>query len=260
MPRPARSEWPSYPIRQHIQQSIDAVYATRPHMKAMHFMSADEPEECRLILEQTFAYAFFCMYSELPSYRAWLMKQNLKPQYDYYGNVLKLIGANQPETTWLLKCPHHSVHVEHLLQAFPDARIILTHRNPQDVVASTCSLASTFVSLFEDDNFDSHRMGKRLLSELDAQLRSLLRAREKHPANFYDFRFTEFTQDPLGSIQKMYGHFGLHYDEAVAKTLKHWLDQNPKGKYGQYTYNPEDYGLTPAMIGERFSYYEDYRL
>lgn len=259
MPRPPRDTWASYPAFQQVQQSIDAVFAARPHMKAMHFMSADEPEECRLIMEQTFADASLCTYSQLPGYKQWLQQQDMAPQYAYYTDLLKLIGANEPDKTWLLKCPHHSLQVEHLLRAFPDARIILTHRDPLDIVPSTCSLGAEFVSLFEGENFDIHRHGRKFLADLDEQLQSLLRSRERHPANFYDFRFAEFSGDPMGSVQRMYAHFGLHYDEAVAQSLKGWLDDNPKGKHGHYTYRAEQFGLSADIIRQRFDYYQDYR-
>jgi len=259
IPRPPRQTWRDYPVFREIQASIDALFEARPHMRAMHFMAADEAEECRLLLEPTFANPCLATYSHLESYQSWLNVQDLTTQYTYYRNLLKLVGLHEPDKTWLLKCPHHSPHLDSLFNVFPDARIVLTHRNPLDIIPSTCSLSGAFVSMFEGDNYDPHYWGQRFLGDWDYQLKCLLRARDQRPDQFYDFRFVEFQQDPIGSASRAYDYFGLTLGGATADLLQTWLDANPKGKHGDYSYRAEDFGLTADLINERFSYYDEYR-
>jgi hypothetical protein len=258
IPRPARQTWRDYPVFHEVQGTIDSIFEASPQMRSMHYMAADEAEECRLLLEPTFASPCLATYSHLESYQAWLNGQDLTAQYEYYRDLLKLIGLHEPDKTWLLKCPHHSPHLDSLFKVFPDARIILTHRNPLDIIPSTCSLSGAFVRMFEGNNYDPVYWGKRFLSDWDYQLRCLLKARDERPEQFYDFRFAQFGKDPIGSISQVYDHFGLDLDGDTADSLKDWLDANPKGKHGDYDYNAEDFGLTAGMINERFNYYDEY--
>ena len=51
-------------------------------------------------------------------------------------------SRRQPTERWILKTPNHLWHLEALLAAYPDARIIWTHRDPGPVVTSLASLAN----------------------------------------------------------------------------------------------------------------------
>jgi hypothetical protein len=56
--------------------------------------------------------------------------------------ALQTLQSRQPTERWILKTPNHLWHLEALLAAYPDARIIWTHRDPGPVVTSLASLAN----------------------------------------------------------------------------------------------------------------------
>ena len=67
--------------------------------------------------------------------------------YSYFRRLLQLLlwqrpGAN-PERAqhYLGKTPHHLENLPTLLEVFPDAKVIVTHRDPVKVVPSFCSQA-----------------------------------------------------------------------------------------------------------------------
>ena len=51
-PRPPREEWDAHPDFRASVAEIEAMYAADPSLKAIHFMMADGPEECRHLMAQ----------------------------------------------------------------------------------------------------------------------------------------------------------------------------------------------------------------
>ena len=79
----------------------------------------------------------------VPSYAQWCEDEDPVPAYRHMANLLRLIGWSQQESSlrpWILKTPQHMLDLPALLEVFPDARLIFTHRDPKQFVASACLL------------------------------------------------------------------------------------------------------------------------
>ena len=66
----------------------------------------------------------------------------MAPAYAQHRLALQTLQSRQPTERWILKTPNHLWHLDALLAAYPDARIIWTHRDPGPVVTSLASLAN----------------------------------------------------------------------------------------------------------------------
>ena len=53
-------------------------------------------------------------------------------------------------SAWSLKSPHHALHLDALTATYPDARLILMHRDPLVLATSVCSLITTLTRTFSD--------------------------------------------------------------------------------------------------------------
>ena len=62
---------------------------------------------------------------------------------EYHRRVVKLLQSQRPPHLWLFKAPHHNFHLEAIVAAYPDARFVMTHRDPAKSVPSWASLVST---------------------------------------------------------------------------------------------------------------------
>jgi hypothetical protein len=258
MPRPPISEWKNYSTFQQAQAGLDAFYTAVPELKAMHWMAADEVDECRAVLSHTFANVTLSWPSDLDIYAQWLYQHDMTQDYRYFADVLRVIGANEPQKTWVLKCPSHSISADKLLNVFPDARLIFLHRDPASVVPSISSMVYKLRTMTEGEKTRPERCGEQMLNNLDYAMKRLLAVRDQRPENFMNLRFVDFMADPVGSIKNIYDRFGLEWQEATAESMRGWLRDNPAGKHGSHQYAPEDFGLTREKIHERFDYYHDY--
>ena len=258
MPRPPEARWRDYPAYAQAQAALDGAYAAVPELAVMHFISAADVDECRAVMTQTFASTSLSWPSDLQPYSRWLHAHDMRREYAYYADVLRLIGAHEPHKTWLLKCPHHSICADALLAEFPNARLIFLHRDPASVVPSISSMVYRLRSLTEGEQTRPERCGEQMLDHLEYALQRLRQVRAAHPQNFMDLRFGDFMADPLRAVRSIYARFDLSLSEEAAGRMQRWLADNPQGKHGQHRYTPEDFGLSRERIHERFAGYDDY--
>jgi hypothetical protein len=70
---------------------------------------------------------------------------------------------DQPRA-WMLKCPVHLFYPTEIAHAFPDAKLIWTHRHPVSAVPSMCSLLKSIHQMyFENECRDDHALGRSML-------------------------------------------------------------------------------------------------
>ena len=63
------------------------------------------------------------------AYGDWLLDADMTSAYEYERMALQVLQSSAPGV-WSLKMPSHAVHIDALLKAFPDARIVWAHRDP----------------------------------------------------------------------------------------------------------------------------------
>lgn len=254
-PRPPRASWDRDPEYRACAAWLDALFAAQPGLRAIHEMAADAPDECWRLFHQAFASVTFECNAQVESYtRWWLDGCDMRPAYARHRDHLKLIGGHEPGRRWVLKDPSHLFHLEALLDAFPDACFVWTHRDPVRAIPSVCSLNMAF--RLPVCAPDPERLGRTQLELWGQGLdRTLAMRRRLGPARFLDVTQREIAADPLGVVRRIADRFGFPLsDEALAAMRRH-CEANPRGRHGEHAYRPEDYGLTPAGIRDRFAAY-----
>lgn len=255
-PRPPRQEWESDPGYVACRDGLRAMMEAAPLIGKMHPMAADQGEECRLVMEQGFGHSSFSLVAPIRPYQDWLFQADLEPHYQHFKSVLGLIGSNDRDKTWVLKCPHHAPQVDSLLRAFPDARIVFMHRPVEDVVPSVVRLGESFLGLVEGDGIDMVSRAAMIVENLDLTLRRLLAVRADHPDNFLDLSMESFVGDPLAAIERIYTHFGIAMQEPSRRALGRWVSENHHSGHGIQSDGALPFGLNRGALRKRFNYYQ----
>lgn len=256
-PRPAREQWDKDPRFKEAAQGLGLTYWLDPGLKAIHLLTADGPEECRLLLQHTFRDDSFECNSTLPSYSKWYASCDMRPAYRRHKELLKLIGSPTPQRRWVLKYPAHLRRLRELLDVYPDACIVQTHRDPARVLPSLCSLIAGWRGIYEDA--PDRRAIAAWVVELWARTMedAMAMRRELGEQRFFDVPFGETVEDPASAIGRVYAHFGLAYPEQTADGLRQWHRSHPQHRHGEHRYSAADFGLEAGAIRERFSAYID---
>src|SRR5438552_331297 len=141
-PRPARQTWADNPVFQYIQAGCERHHVEHPEFMGVHYMAADQVEECWQLLRQSMRSVSYECLAHLPGYSAWLAGQDWTGAYRRHRRNLQLIGLPDRDRRWVLKNPSHLFALDALLRVYPDALVIQTHRDPRTAIASVCSLAA----------------------------------------------------------------------------------------------------------------------
>jgi hypothetical protein len=238
--------------------AIEAYYEqsreTNPEFTKMHFASADTPEECVLLHAFTLNGVHHGTEVMLEPYASWYRDQDLGEMYSYYKILLQMLDWQRPGERWLLKAPAHMWAIDKLIDTFPDVSVVWSHRNPLACTASICSMTH----LLMEDQVDMPKevLGPIVMDFYATSLERGLAVRDQSdPARFIDVNHDDFVGDSLGTVGRIYEHFGLPIGDDAAASLKAHIETNPKGRHGKHEYNLDDWGLTADDVAKRFEPY-----
>jgi len=242
------------PRRAAVDAWIERGREKNPEFAAIHFTSADNPEECVLLQANTLHGVHLGIEVMLEPYASWYRDQDLGPMYAEYADMLRLLDWQRPGVRWLLKAPAHMWAIDHLIETLPDVSIIWSHRDPRACVASICSMTRSLMSSHMKP--DPALLGPVVMDFYATSLERGLAARDRaNAARFFDVTYDEFVSDPLALARSIYAHFGMPLSDEVGAALKSHVEANPQGKHGRHQYALADYGLSEAEVLECFAPY-----
>ncbi len=229
-----------------------------PEFRKIHPVGARLPEECVVILSHSFlSYQFSSSY-DVPSYQSWLDEQDLRPAYRFHRKFLQQLQWRCAGERWVLKAPPHLPGLHALFAVYPDARVIFTHRDPLEVVASVASLHVVLRRAFSNA-VDPRRVGPQVTRMLAGDIERGLAARDNGCApaeRFLDIAYSPLLADPIATVRCIYAYFDLALTPTVETRMRQFLAENAQDKYGRHEYSLMQFGLDADRERER---YRDYR-
>ena len=258
MPRPPRESWDSIPEYMAEKASLDAFLAASPEAADDHMMTAEGIEESLFILGSSFASNMWPSMWEVPNYDRWYRSRDDTDSYRWLADVLRLIGAGD-DRRWLLKNPTDLFSLQEVLNVFPDAKVIQTHRDPVEAMPSVSNLIYSARRAFCADKAHKADVGRRE-AEIWAQALERAQAVRARSANqVFDVEFRDFTRDQMATIRSIYDAFGLTLAAQTEAAMRAWLDAHPRRTTKGPKHDPEDFGLTRDGLAERFAAYRERR-
>ena len=227
-----------------------------PDVAAAHPFEADWPEEDFFLLEnELVGPTMFHMYQGFDY--AWeLLDWDVRGAYEGLRAQLGILTDGAPARRLVLKAPIHLWNLDALLHAFPDALLVLTHRDPVEALVSNCSLsAMTASKAWREPRMEA--LGRFWRDYYAAGMERALRVRATVPERQrVDVPLRALAADPVGTVERIYGRFGLAWDEGVRAAVKAKLDSGVGRAKGLHRYRAEQFGLDEGDVAERFG---DYR-
>ncbi|MDH3685398.1 MAG: sulfotransferase [Myxococcales bacterium] len=225
-----------------------------PDFDKIHYVTADMPEECVMLQAHTFCDVQLGIEPLMEPYASWFRRQDLRPAYAYYADLLRMLQWQRPGERWLLKSPAHLWALDILPEMFPDVGIVWTHRDPVPLLASYSSMMAMMMSVRE--SFDPKELGPTVLDYLAVKVEHALAARDGADASrFVDVDYREFLADPLKTARNIYDVLDLELPPESETALRDHVEKNPQNRHGKHTYTLEEYGLTPEAVRERLAGY-----
>ena len=229
-----------------------------PEFKKIHSVGARLPEECVVILSHSFLSSQFCSMYVVPSYQGWVRSQSLLPAYRLHRRFLQQLQWRCSGERWVLKAPAHLPALAELCAVYPDIGVIMTHREPLEVLPSEASLHTVLRQTFSDA-VDPAAVGREVTELTADEIRTGLQARDQGCApaeQFLDVRYRDLIKDPIGTVRSAYAHFDIPFTAMAETRMRRYLADSPKDKHGAHVYSLSQFGLDADEEHER---YRDYR-
>ncbi len=242
-------------LRDNTAMRLDWANRLAPEFKRIHPMAPELPQECIAITANVFASIQFHTTHDVPSYEDWFEQSGQSLAYEFHHRFLQHLDARRSGKCWLLKAPGHLFGLDALLERYPDARIVQTHRDPLRVMASMASHATVLRKAFSDDAEPAAIAADWTRRWADA-LDRFLQIRDRAPAEqFLDVAYESLENEPLATVERVYEFLGWPLRPQARAAMERYLAANPKNKHGVHRYSLSAYGLDRNAAFERFKSY-----
>ena len=242
------------------EKQIKALAYLNPDFMAIHPMDARAADEEILLLDFSFISTTPEAAMHVPSYAKWLEGHDNTPAYEYLKLLLQYLQwqdkkAGNLRKRWVLKTPHHLEYLDILLKTFPGAKLIQTHRDPVQTLASFCSMIAVGRGL-GTDHVDPIEIGQHWGRKVSLMMDKTLAVRDKiGDSYFIDVNYKDVITDPVAEIRRIYTAIGDEVSVEFEQAIQCWRQENDQHKHGKHEYKLEDFGLNEDNEKQRFLRY-----
>jgi hypothetical protein len=226
-----------------------------PRLAALVPSTPTGPEECQDLMALDFKAHYFQAFAHIPSYADWLLDADLTSTYAYERRTLKLLQWGLPTKPWRLKCPSHLLWLDHVDRAFPDARFVMTHRDPTEVMVSVADVYAEVQRMFSDD-IDLGYLGRLNVEHWSVAMERVQSFRDGGADDrFFDMDFRAVQRDPLGEVRRLYAWLGEPVSDEFDAGMARWWQANAEHREQNIHPDPSTFGLDLEVVGTRFAGY-----
>lgn len=227
-----------------------------PFVAAMHPMNPDHVHEELELMTPDFTSYNLEWVARAPKWRDYYLDHDQTASYAYMKTVLQIMQWYRPRERWVLKSPQHLEQIGPLMTTFPDASIVVTHRDPVAVVQSTITMVTYGArTAYRTPNPEWYR--DYWIDRIGRLLDASIRDRHLLPADrTTDVYFHEYMADEMGTLQRIYDAAGIEFTDSARAEIAAYQAAHPRGKEGRVVYDLRgDFGTTPEEVRTRYTEY-----
>ncbi|MCS5636820.1 MAG: sulfotransferase [Myxococcota bacterium] len=227
-----------------------------PHFNRMHDMWPDHAHEEIHLLAIAGSTMFFETLAPTESWREYYRATDQEPWYAYMRRVLQVIQSRRSSPgRWILKSPQHLEQFAPLARIFPDATVIVTHRDPVSITASFATMA-TYSARLSQERVDPRRLGGYWARRIEELLKACVKDRELlAPARSLDVLFHEFMADDMATVESIYALADQPLTPRARRAMDDFMVSHPRGKHGRVLYDLADFGIDPDERRRALGFY-----
>lgn len=233
--------------------------ALLPHLKAMHGFDPDHISEDIELQAIDFSSYLIEWLFFAPEWRDYSEQHDQSHSYAYLKKALQALTWLKGPNRWVIKCPQHMEQLPLLHKTFPDATIVISHRDPVASIQSAITMSAYAARISRNVvSYDENaQLAEYWIDRYKRLLKHCTEDRDSLPEpQVIDVYFHELMNDTDAILRKIYQTADLPLTEETLKALHAFIDANPKGKHGKVIYNlREDFKLEPETIRQQFDFY-----
>jgi Sulfotransferase family len=192
--------------------------------------------------ERTWAFDFRATYPtawwRVPMMPVPGLPEDTRAQYRIHKMMLQHVQHGRPPKYWVLKGTSHHHRLAALFEAYPDARVIWTHRDPVQSIASRIVLVGQIAESI-DPRIDWTSFAKGIVTICRANFRSMSEDPLADDPRVFHVLYQDMVRDPIGKLRAAYEKFGVSFTPEAKERATHWLANNRSDRYGKFEYSTD---------------------
>ena len=224
-----------------------------------HPMYADDAEEELYLYDAGFNSLYWhAAYFNVPTYIDWVLKLDARDAFRDMRRILQYLQwqhFRSKQQRWVLKSPAVLGREAAFAAVFPGTDFIVTHRHPEQIVASSCLTFCAMREVYNDVDY-SAVAGEYVLYSFGETVRQHLQWRDTYPADkVLDVRFADILGNEFELLASIYRFLGMRFTEDSRAGVEAWLQMDAaRGRHNRKVTLAE-YGLDATRGNDRFSGY-----
>jgi len=233
------------------------MFPTVDGFAALHLHDEDGSEECHAFMEQSFGAAGLNNLYRVPTFFDYLLDEaDLEASYRVHKRQLQLLQWRTRVKPWALKYPNHLLAVPEIIKVYPDARFVMTHRDPIQTLASICKMSYKLRSARSDKPIDKEDVGRYMTHFVQRHIERIMAlVNGPHARQVVHVDYYALVDDPVTEMLGAHKELGIDTPEEVCHAVADWRKANPKNARGVNDYSLEEYGLDESMLENQFDEY-----
>jgi hypothetical protein len=232
-----------------------------PAFTAMHENGGRLPTECIFAFAHQFSSDMYTGEYNVSEYTVWRSGQDQAPIYDWHKRHLQTLQwvTERPTPRWVVKAPSHLSALPLLFATYPDARVVITHRDPLRVIGSLADLMAT-LHYMHSDHVDHGVLVEFMAMGLEMQMDHVTAERDAGAVpedQIADVVYKDLVADPWAVIERLYAGWDLEVTDAFRAALTAYLDARHTGRASGHDYSFADTGLDLATHRALLKPYQD---
>ncbi len=237
------------------RRTLAGVRYVAPEMRVMHQTDPHTPEECWQLFYNNFGAMNMDLQTGCYDMGNFLFERDMVWVYKQYKRYLQILAHRHPTRIYVLKCPEHLWFLDSLLEVFPDAAIIQTHRDPYNCLASYCSMISLNRRMLYG-RIDPLEVGRHISERFHTGITRAMAVRDQRgDDNFFDVDFRELIKQPRDVIRSIKSWHGMDHDQESERRMDEWFETKRDDAKGKHVYTGEMWGLDVGEIHDRYGEY-----
>jgi hypothetical protein len=230
-----------------------------PHMAAMHEMAAHDIHEDNELLFMDMNCYNWEFSARLPRWSEHYLAHDRTVSYAYEKKVLQVLAWQRGaagQRRWLLKSPQHMENLGAIKAVFPDATMVITHRDPVNVLRSLTTMLG-YSDRTRRDPVDPPALARLWSARIARLLRECVDQRDAFgPDQSLDVMFHEYMADQPATAERIYALAGLDLPPETRARLHGYLAENPRHAHGKVVYDLEGvFEVDVAQLRREFAFY-----
>jgi hypothetical protein len=208
-------------------------------------------------MEQSFGAAGLNNLYRVPTFFDYLLDDaDLEASYRVHKRQLQLLQWRTRVKPWALKYPNHLLAVPEIIKVYPDARFVMTHRDPIQTLASICKMSYKLRSARSDEPIDKQDVGRYMTHFVQRHIERIMAlVNGPHARQVVHVDYYALVDDPVKEMLGAHKKLGIDTPEEVCHAVADWRKANPKNARGVNDYSLEEYGLDEPMLENQFDEY-----